>query len=65
MDFVTGLPLSKGCSMILVVNVDKFSKVIHLWELDSGFIAYKVDELFVSIHFFGLIFSSSVVLCYV
>ena len=51
--------------MILVVNVDKFSKVIHLWELDSGFIAYKVDELFVSIHFFGLIFSSSVVLCYV
>jgi hypothetical protein len=48
MDFITGLPLSKGYSVILVV-VDRFSKAIHLGALQSGFTAYKVAELFVSI----------------
>ncbi|PNY17781.1 Ty3/gypsy retrotransposon protein [Trifolium pratense] len=48
MDFITGLPLSKGHSVIFVV-VDRFSKGIHLGALSSGFTAYKVAELFVSI----------------
>ncbi|GAU40457.1 hypothetical protein TSUD_141370 [Trifolium subterraneum] len=48
MDFVTGLPLSKGYTVILVV-VDRFSKAIHLGALATGFTAYKVAELFVSI----------------
>jgi hypothetical protein len=47
MDFITGLPLSKGFSVILVV-VDRFSKGLHLGALPSGFTAYKVAELFVT-----------------
>jgi hypothetical protein len=47
MDFITGLPVSKGFSVILVV-VDRFSKGIHLGALPSGFTAYKVAELFVT-----------------
>jgi hypothetical protein len=47
MDFITGLPPSKGFSVILVV-VDRFSKGVHLGALPAGFIAYKVAELFVS-----------------
>ncbi|MCH80967.1 Ty3/gypsy retrotransposon protein, partial [Trifolium medium] len=48
MDFITGLPISKGNSVIMVV-VDRFSKAIHLGALAAGFTAYKVAELFVSI----------------
>ncbi|MCH81104.1 hypothetical protein A2U01_0001883 [Trifolium medium] len=47
MDFVTGLPPSKGFTVIMVV-VDRFSKGIHLGSLPTGFTAYKVVELFVS-----------------
>jgi hypothetical protein len=47
MDFVTGLPPSKGYTVIMVV-VDRFSKGIHLGALNTGFTAYKVAELFVS-----------------
>ncbi|PNY12251.1 retrotransposon protein [Trifolium pratense] len=47
MDFITGLPQSRGYSVILVV-VDSFSKGVHLGALASGFTAYKVAELFVS-----------------
>lgn len=47
MDFITGLPPSQGFTVILVV-VDRFSKAIHLDALQSGFTAYKVAELFVS-----------------
>ncbi|PNY04552.1 hypothetical protein L195_g000976 [Trifolium pratense] len=47
MDFVTGLPLSKGFTVIMVV-VDRFSKGIHLGALATGFTAYKVAKLFVS-----------------
>ncbi|XP_050878446.1 uncharacterized protein LOC127082247 [Lathyrus oleraceus] len=48
MDFITGLPPSKGFTVIMVV-VDRFSKAIHLGALATGFTAYKVAELFVSI----------------
>ena len=48
MDFITGLPPSHGYTVILVV-VDRFSKGIHLSALPTGFSAYKVAELFVSI----------------
>ncbi|WVZ14092.1 hypothetical protein V8G54_011658 [Vigna mungo] len=47
LDFVTGLPPSNGYTVLLVV-VDRFSKAVHLGALNSGFIAYKVAELFVS-----------------
>ncbi|MCH79873.1 retrotransposon protein [Trifolium medium] len=47
MDFVTGLPPSKGFTVIMVV-VDRFSKGIHFGALATGFTAYKVAELFVS-----------------
>lgn len=47
MDFVIGLPPSKGCSVILVV-VDRLSKGISLGALASSFNAYKVEELFVT-----------------
>jgi hypothetical protein len=46
LDFVTGLPLSNGYSVMLVV-VDRFSKAIHLGALPGNFTAYKVAELFV------------------
>ncbi|CAJ2669245.1 unnamed protein product [Trifolium pratense] len=48
MDFVTGLPPSQGFSVLFVV-VDRFIKGIHLGAFASGFTAYKVAELFVSI----------------
>ncbi|WVZ16528.1 hypothetical protein V8G54_009510 [Vigna mungo] len=47
LDFVTGLPPSNGYTVLLVV-VDRFSKAVHLGALNSGFTAYKVAELFVS-----------------
>jgi hypothetical protein len=48
MDFVTGLPISNGYSVIFVV-VDRFSKAVHLGALPAQFTAYKVAELFVNI----------------
>ncbi|GAU44853.1 hypothetical protein TSUD_112270 [Trifolium subterraneum] len=51
MDFVTGLPPSNGFTVLLVM-VDRFTKGIHLGALHSGFTAYKVAELFVSILIF-------------
>jgi len=48
LDFVSGLPPSRGYTFILVV-VDRFSKGIHLGALPSHYISYKVAELFVSI----------------
>lgn len=48
MDFIMNLPPSKGFIVIMVV-VDRFSKGIHLGSLASGFTAYKVAKLFVSI----------------
>jgi len=47
LDFITGLPLSGGYSVLLVV-VDRFSKYTHLGALPSHFTAYKVVELFVN-----------------
>ncbi|WVY98895.1 hypothetical protein V8G54_031046 [Vigna mungo] len=47
LDSVTGLPPSNGYTVLLVV-VDRFSKAVHLGALNSGFTAYKVAELFVS-----------------
>lgn len=47
MDFITGLPLSNGSTVILVV-VDRFSKGVHLGPLPTNFTAYKVADLFVS-----------------
>jgi hypothetical protein len=47
MDFVTGLPLSNGYSVIFVV-VDRFSKALHLGALQAQFTAYKVAELFIN-----------------
>ncbi|WVZ24643.1 hypothetical protein V8G54_003187 [Vigna mungo] len=43
-----GLPPSNGYTILLVV-VDRFSKVVHISALQSNFTAYKVVELFVSI----------------
>ena len=47
LDFVTGLPISGGYSVLLVV-VDRFSKSVHLGALPSHYTTYKVAELFVS-----------------
>ncbi|KAH9657564.1 hypothetical protein KPL70_023135 [Citrus sinensis] len=46
MDFITGLPLSKGFSVILVV-VDRLTKFAHFGPLPCQFIALKTAELFV------------------
>ncbi|CAJ2630725.1 unnamed protein product [Trifolium pratense] len=48
LDFVTGLPLSHGYTVILVV-VDRFSKAVHLGALPTQFTAYRVAELFVNL----------------
>ncbi|WVZ14468.1 hypothetical protein V8G54_012034 [Vigna mungo] len=48
MDFITGLPPFHGYTVLLVV-VDRFSKVVHLGALPTSYTAYKVFELFVSI----------------
>ncbi|XP_058784803.1 uncharacterized protein LOC131659663 [Vicia villosa] len=52
LDFITGLPLSGGYSVLLVV-VDRFSKYTHLGALPSHFTAYKVAELFVNMVVYG------------
>ncbi|XP_075515833.1 uncharacterized protein LOC142550640 [Primulina tabacum] len=46
MDFITGLPASKGFSVIFVV-VDRLSKFAHFGPLKSGFTATMVATLFV------------------
>ena len=48
MDFITGLPLSRGYSAILVV-VDRLTKSAHFGPLPSNFTAHKTAELFVEI----------------
>ncbi|GJS49281.1 ty3-gypsy retrotransposon protein [Tanacetum coccineum] len=46
MDFITGLPVFKGLTVILVV-VDRFSKYAHFGTLPTSFNAPQVAELFV------------------
>nr|GEU83883.1 reverse transcriptase [Tanacetum cinerariifolium] len=46
MDFITGMPLSKGFTVVLVV-VDRFSKYAHFAPLPTSFNAPKVAEVFV------------------
>lgn len=45
MDFITGLPSSKGCQVILVV-VDRLTKYAHFAALKSGFTSACVAEKF-------------------
>lgn len=47
MDFVCGLPPSKGYTIIFVV-VDRFSKGAHFGALLSSYITYQVARLFVT-----------------
>lgn len=46
MDFITHLPLSRGCTVILVV-VDRLTKAAHFGALPTSFTASKVAQLFV------------------
>ncbi|GJY91449.1 ty3-gypsy retrotransposon protein [Tanacetum coccineum] len=48
MDFITGLPLSKGFIAVLVV-VGRFSKYAHFGALPTNFNGHKVAELFLDI----------------
>ncbi|GKA11101.1 ty3-gypsy retrotransposon protein, partial [Tanacetum coccineum] len=48
MDFITGLPTSKGSTVIFVV-VDRLTKYAHFGALPTSFNAHKVAELFVDI----------------
>ncbi|KAF7841378.1 Transposon Ty3-G Gag-Pol polyprotein [Senna tora] len=48
MDFITNLPSSSGFSIIMVV-VDKFTKVAHFAALKSGYTASKVAARFVEV----------------
>ncbi|KAH9726475.1 hypothetical protein KPL70_008268 [Citrus sinensis] len=48
MDFITGLPLSRGYSAILAV-VDRLKKSAHFGPLPSNFTAHKTVKLFVEI----------------
>ncbi|GJT56994.1 retrotransposable element Tf2 [Tanacetum coccineum] len=43
MDFITGMPVSKGLTVVLVV-VDQFSKYAHFGPLPTSFNAHKVAE---------------------
>lgn len=47
MDFITGLPVSQGSTVIFVV-VDRLSKSTYFGALPTSFTASKVVELFVS-----------------
>nr|GEY03185.1 retrotransposable element Tf2 [Tanacetum cinerariifolium] len=46
MDFITGMLVSKGLTVVLVV-VDRFSKYAHFAPLPTSFNAHKVAEVFV------------------
>ena len=46
MDFITGLPVSRGFSVLLVV-VDRLTKSAHFGSLPTQFIAVKTADLFV------------------
>ncbi|XP_031099869.1 uncharacterized protein LOC116004076 [Ipomoea triloba] len=48
MDFITGLPLSQGCTVIMVV-VDRLTKYTHLGCLPPTFDAHKAAVVFVEI----------------
>lgn len=48
MDFITGLPPSRGYTVILVV-VDRLTKSAHFGPLPTGFTALKTAELFADI----------------
>ena len=48
MDFITGLPPSRGMTVILVV-VDRLTKSAHFGRLPTHFIALKTAELFITI----------------
>ncbi|GJS47940.1 ty3-gypsy retrotransposon protein [Tanacetum coccineum] len=48
MDFITGLPMSKGFTVILVV-VDRFTKYAHFGTLPTEFNAHKVADVFLEI----------------
>ncbi|GKG12794.1 ty3-gypsy retrotransposon protein, partial [Tanacetum coccineum] len=48
MDFITGLPMSKGFTVILVV-VDRFMKYAHFGTLPTEFNALKVADVFLEI----------------
>lgn len=48
MDFITGLPPSRGSSAIMVV-VDRLTKYAHFGALPTGFDAHRVALLFVDI----------------
>jgi hypothetical protein len=52
MDFVEGLPLSQGHSVILVV-VDSLSKYSHFTTLSNTYTAATIAQLFIS-HIFKL-----------
>ena len=48
MDFITGLPLSRGFIVILVV-VDRLTQSAHFGAFPTQFIAWKTIELFMNI----------------
>ncbi|GJY00541.1 ty3-gypsy retrotransposon protein [Tanacetum coccineum] len=48
MDFITGLPVSKGVTVILVM-VDRFTKYAHFGVLPTNFTAHKVAEVFLEV----------------
>lgn len=48
MDFILGLPKSKGNTVIFVV-VDRLTKYAHFRALPSGCTAHQVEELFLEI----------------
>lgn len=48
MDFITGLPMSKGVTVIFVV-VDRLTKYAHFGALPTSYNAHRVAELFMDI----------------